>query len=266
MQTSLIIFAFLMISTLIILAFTGIMIVLKGMKNKSLNLHLLGISIVLMSLMMLIIMIIQIWWIYHLINMVSHILLLFFIKKTFNVEKKYTFKIILIICIIISISSIGFSLVLETFQIIERTIFTRFITIILEFSLSMIVFIWYGKKAYISYKILKSQKIDAWVIVRLKIISISSFIFAFIYAPEFIRLDPSISAANFDNPIIFLNLILTFIFVFIFTISQYFAWVMPKWYKKNLMNGKEINSLNGIGNDISEGDIYRLLMEDSKDA
>lgn len=251
-----------MILSLFLLLLTGIVILLKGLNNKSLNLHLLGIAFILMAISMFLLIFIKIWWLYDLIQTINIILILFFVKNTFNIEKKYPFRYILAICLFLQISLICLVLSIHNFSLIEITPFIRFLTVFLISTPMFIGFMWYSKNAYTSYKNMKEKSVEKWLQMRLKLISISSFVFAFIYFPDYFRLDPSIGVADFNHPISIISFYIMLVINVVFTISQFLAWIMPNWFKNylNRNNKKDIDNEN-----ISKGEKKKKLENYTED-
>ena len=261
MKISLIIYTVLMFITLSLMFFTGIVIILKALKKKFVNLYLLGVAFFLLPVMMIIVLFTHSWLLYDFLHLIVHVLILIFVKKTFNLEKELIFKFLLTIILFLGISFIILVFSFDTINLIEKTPFVRFLVTFFASTQSLIVFIWYGKNAYKSYNNLKELKIEAWIPMRIKIIAISSFIFSFFCTPEYIRLNPAIEVADYSNPISLLSIYLVLIICFIFTISQYFAWVMPKRFKNYLINKNSSISENESNNEstISEEKLFELL-------
>lgn len=194
--------------------------------------------------------------------------MLIFIVKTFYIRDK---SVQYVVIVVIAIGSavmlyVGYRVyVTETlvWDVVTRGIDSAAVNIITVPS-----FVWY---AYLSNKNRKNfaeKNVQPWILTRMKIITISSIAMAFVQVTELLRISEMIEYADPDDPISLSIFYYQAIMVIIYSICQFFAWLMPEKMKKsiNLKAGYEPES--STMDNMSEADAIEALKKstDSTDS
>ena len=209
----------------------GIFLLVKGVKNKMINIVLVGIAFISLPIGFVGNFVFQLGSIFQESFIVAcFILTVIFTNMTFYKNKGQFSKIVLCIVIILAAIQLWFFFI-SVFG--DWTLYLYYIRVSLDFPYTFIVFNWLSYSAYSAYKLIKSQRIDPWIKVRYKMLTIFSFIFSFHSIPEFFQ--PPGTAWGDPNNIVSLAVFGgTAILVVVFSIGFSIAWIMPKWLKKRI--------------------------------
>jgi hypothetical protein len=248
--------------SLILLLITGITLIRRGRASRQKNIVLLGIIDIFVCLSYFLIAFTE-FWIYINIQMVFiQCLYLIFIKTTFYQKSNSIFRKLLIITISFGSVCIIFAIAIAA-GVMEKATFERTIDVICTNIAIIPVFLWYSKSANTARQKLAEKNVEPWILARLRILSISAFIGAFIQISDFLRLDPS---SNLGDPNNFIGLTVFYIqstIAVICSLFQYFAWMMPQklksYFNRNHTNDEDIEKLKIMPDE----EIFRQLKEDS---
>lgn len=257
-----IIFYPIVLISLILLLVTGFVVLRNGLRNQQKNLIILSIAYFLTVTFYILLTLTELWLFINLVLAAIYFCILFFVRMTFYSKTKKTFRIMLVIMIITSVVMIYFAVATYTLQIYERNVITRSIDVFSMLIISVPVFLWYALLADRNSKNFKKKDIEPWIYIRLRIISLSSIIGAFLFVPDLLRINPEIAAADPDDPISLAVFSLQAIVTIFYGISQFIAWVMPPKLKDyyNQKHGyvKNKDQLESL----SEEDILKQLRGD----
>ncbi len=243
----------------LLLFITGGMLILKGIRSMQTHLGLLGIAYFLVGFIYLLIGFAPYWPMIDILLAIQYILFLVFVKRTFYKSKKSLFKPLVTIVSVIWSIIILISFGVHTFHWFEPHFVNLLVVQLLTNIVTFIVYFWMGISSYKSYKLYKNGAVEPWVIKKLKLITISSFILMFVTFPDLFRLDPAL-------PFFDINIISTIILfyiqisiVLISTVIYFLAWVILPFFKESLnkdfVSPSELKELESL----SEDDIKKQL-------
>ena len=165
-----------------------------------------------------------------------NILLVIFTKLTFFKHKKSPFKVFLIILIIVRffdfIIRINFQISIPMTYYLEESNLIFYYYILFSITISFLLsHLWLGITALRYYKIIKSSNIEPWIKLRYGLIGWGSFIYTFSIFLYYLIPYDIIGVFAFPN-IVYGYIILGF--TVCYSLSMYFAWIMPKCLKNRL--------------------------------
>jgi hypothetical protein len=235
---------------------TGFVLFFKGNKKNDKGMIYLGLSYLIM-------VIFYIFWGLKIGNFILYYSLLYFVymginfftKNTFYLNQKSSFTLI----------SSGTTLVYLTLvipRILEEigfapgfrdTLFWRYQDNIFSIIFSGFSFGWLAISASNSLQNLKKAEIQPWIIKRIRIVIISSVVEIFVHVPDLINVMTNRTTVDI------MFYVQIFIMLF-FMITQYFAWVMPSFFKKYLNRG--YSPPNDEGRRLSDEKIMTMMRGD----
>jgi hypothetical protein len=125
----------------------------------------------------------------------------------------------------------------------------------------MPVFLWYASEAYNARKKLIGKDVEPWILTRLRILSISSFIGAFVQISDFLRIYPAVGVADIGNSISLTIFYVQSSIAVACSVFQYFAWVMPSklksYFNRNYIKSNDSERINNL----TEDEILKQMRE-----
>ncbi|NVM16964.1 MAG: hypothetical protein HWN80_04560 [Candidatus Lokiarchaeota archaeon] len=216
---------------IITLAAMGIFLLVKGVKNKMVNIILGSVGFISLPIGFVGNFVFQLGPIFQeAIIIISFILTVIFTNLTFYKNKGFLSKIALCTVILLGIIQLGFFLV-SVYGVWTLNLY--YLRVALDFPYTFIVFNWLSYSSYTAYRRVKTQEIEPWIKVRYQMLAFFSLIFSFHNIPEFFQPpgtmwgDPS----NIESLIVFGC---TAILVVIFSLGFSIAWFMPNRLKQFL--------------------------------
>ena len=218
---------------IITLTVMGIFLLFKGVKNKMVNIILVGIASVSLPIGFVGNFVFQLGGTFQEVFIVfSFILIVIFTNMTFYKNRGLISKIVLSTVILLGAIQLGFFLI-SVFLTNLWTLPLYYLRVSLDFPYTFIVFNWLSYSSYAAYRLVKTQTIEPWIKIRYKMIAIFSLIFSFHNIPEFFQ-PPGTAWGDHSNIESLIVFGFTAILVVIFSLGFSIAWIMPKWLKKRL--------------------------------
>lgn len=216
---------------IITLAVMGIFLLVKGVRNKMINIVLVGLAFISLPIGFIGNFIFQLGSIFQETFIVAcFILTVIFTNLTFYKNRGSFSKILLCTVIILACIQLWFFFI-SVYG--EWTYYLYYIRVAFDFPYTFIVFNWLSYSAYSAYKLVKSQNIDPWIKFRYKMLALFSFIFSFHSIPEFFQ-PPGTAWGDPYNIVSLAVFGGTAILVVVFSIGFSTAWIMPGWLKTRL--------------------------------
>lgn len=209
----------------------------KAIKTKRFNLIPLILFFLISSLRIIFILIFPSLLIIFLIMIqFPNILLVIFTKLTFFKYKKSPFKAFLIVLIIVRfidfVIRLNFHISIPMTYYLEESNLIFYYFILFSITISFLLsHLWLGITALRYYKVIKSSNIEPWIKLRYGLIGWGSFIYTFSIFLYYLIPYDVIGMFAFPN-IVYGYIILGF--TVCYSLSMYFAWIMPKWLKNRL--------------------------------
>ncbi len=238
---------------LILWCVTGVFIIIKAVKSKTINLIHFGLSLISLGLAS----IPELFGSYSgaaIFRGIGLILVLFFIEKTFYEEKKSPF-VLFVICLIIGAS---FMAIFDLWSKVTPSKLLEYIRD-LSFAISiMIPFCWLTFASYSSYKLVKTLEIEPHIIKRYQILGVVAFInlipatFLSVEIPLAITVMPDFS------DIVLIGFLVSSLLTIVF---YYILWFMPTSVK-NYFNKDYTPKVIEEDVEISEEELMKSIRED----
>lgn len=217
----------LLVGSMLLLVATGYVEIRNGLRNGQKNLVVLGIAYILTVSYLILLAFTTRWVLINLNLTIIYFLIFYFVIQTFYIKSKVLFRFMLAVMIISACIMNFLAFAIHGVGIYEISTLIRFIDILSMNLLSFTAFLSCAILAYKNYEIFRKENIEPWIYVRLKIIAVSSGIIAFLNVPEFVRLNPDVSAADPNDPISLFVFFIQSTMMILFACGQFVAWIMP---------------------------------------
>lgn len=239
---------------IIICLITSIILILKGIKSRSINIAYLGIGHLLFSVSLILTNIGELLFSQVVMPyMLGFIFLFVFTQLTFHQGKNNHFKIYLFLISLISLGAI----ILSPITDVSNNKILLFLDLSCEISVVFLTLRWLSVSSMEAYYSLKNQKVEPWIKGRIHIIGITSKLFAISYFTQYLSL-----LDTYSTEIKIFTLLLNVIFGGLFSISSILVWTIPNWFKTYLNKKYEDNSNYYKDNaDYEEMDINSVFLD-----
>jgi len=229
--------------SIVLFFLTGTVLIYKARKMNQNNLSFLGVGFLLMILLFLLIgflegdvLGISKWAYIQTLNFIVLLVILLFVEKTFYKDQKSPLIYFVLIVTTCFIVILGYQF-LKDFSNFEGTDLLDLLAQFIEIVWSFATFGWLGYASLKSYNTLKDENIEPWISKRIYLVSFSAFIEMFYPVPEFIRVFFKIPLADTTDIVSMVLWYSIVVIILIFILIQFFAWIMPSWFKNYLNRG-----------------------------
>ena len=243
-------FLFIIITTLLCFLLTSVSLFRIANYNKASDTRLLGLSYISMVVLLIYFVLADTLILFNIITFTVYMFADNFIHNAFYKDRKCPVKYIILIHF-----SIAIIRTLLYIYYIPRSEFDLVLSIIG----AVLAFGWLGVVSKKTHRYLKEYQIQPWVRKRAAIVSYSSCIGMLVYVPDLFSKIFNIPFQDTTNTTSLLMFGLSFMCLFIFAVGQYFAWLMPEWFKRRL--NRKFSEKQQIIEELSEAEIETQMSE-----
>ena len=246
-----ILFLFIVISTLLCFLLTCLALFQISSHSGNPDNRWLGLSYLSMVILLLYFLFAEDMVLFYLISFLIYFFGDIFIHNSFYKDRKSPVKIIVGIHLAISIVRTIIGYTLSNWNILD------IFNLTLSNMGAFLIFGWLGMVSRNTSRNLEQYDIQPWIRKRASLVSNSAFIGMLQFIPDLVAAIFHIPNQDTTNPISLFLFGLQFFCLFLFALGQYFAWVMPEWFKRRL--NSSFSKKQQEAEELSETEIEQIL-------